>query len=165
MNDETSERIIKKYPNRRLYDTAISRYITLEDIRKLVKEGIRFRVIDAKTEEDLTRSTLLQLIAEQEGKSPAILTTELLELIVRTYGDTMQGFMALYLRESVEVFLSQQKLMREQMASLIQTAPVSVFAEVAKQNLRLWQSMQESFLKSMSPETPPSDQSGKPKKG
>jgi polyhydroxyalkanoate synthesis regulator protein len=77
----------------------------------------------------------------------------------------MQGFMALYLRESVEVFLSQQKLMREQMASLIQTAPVSVFAEVAKQNLRLWQSMQESFLKSMSPETPPSDQRGKPKNG
>ncbi len=164
MNDETSERIIKKYPNRRLYDTAISRYITLEDVRKLVKNGVKFRVIDAKTDEDLTRSTLLQLIAEQEGKNPAILTTELLELIVRTYGDAMQGFMALYLRESMEVFLSQQKLMREQMTNLIQTAPVSVFAEVARQNLRLWQSLQESFLKSMTGEAKNPDGSQKPPK-
>jgi polyhydroxyalkanoate synthesis repressor PhaR len=164
MNSENSEHIIKKYSNRRLYDTAISRYITLEDVRRLVKSGVKFRVVDAKTDEDLTRCILLQLIVEQEERGQAIFTTEILELIVKTYGDAMQGFMAIYIRESMNVFLKQQKLMQEQMANLINTAPVSVFTEVAKQNLRLWQSVQDGFLKAMSSDDTRKDGGTKPPK-
>lgn len=165
MSTDSIERIIKKYPNRRLYDTAISKYITLDTVRKLVKSSIKFRVVDARTEEDLTRSVLLQLILEQEEKGQAIFTTEFLEQIVRAYGDAMQGFMALYLRESLEVFLKQQTLIQEQMATLIQTAPLSVFTELTRQNLRLWQSMQESFLKSREREEPKGDGGGGLKDG
>ncbi len=143
-----SERIIKKYPNRRLYDTAISKYVTLEDICRLVKEGTKFRVLDAKSGEDLTRSILLQIILEQEEKGQPILTTDVLEEIIRAYGDAMQGFMSRYLEESMGFFLQQQKAMQEQMADLVRKAPMSVFAEMAQRNLSLWQSMQESLLES-----------------
>jgi polyhydroxyalkanoate synthesis repressor PhaR len=163
MSTDSRERIIKKYPNRRLYDTAISRYITLDAVRELVKNSVKFRVVDAKTEEDLTRSVLLQLILEQEEKKQAIFATELLEQIVRAYGDAMQSFMALYLKESLEVFLKQQTLMQEQMTHLIQTAPLSVFTELTRQNLRLWQSMQESFLQSR--KEPKGDGGGGPQGG
>lgn len=137
----TMERIIKKYPNRRLYDTDVSRYVTLEDIRQLVKEGAKFRVIDAKTEDNITRSILLQIIIEQEEKGQPILTTELLEKLIRSYGDTMQGFMSSYLQESMDFFVRQQRMMQEQMSSLMQNAPMSIFAQLAQRNLDLWQSL------------------------
>jgi polyhydroxyalkanoate synthesis repressor PhaR len=145
-----TERIIKKYPNRRLYDTAVSSYITLEDIRKLVKDGVKFTVVDAKSDEDITRGILLQIILEQEEQGKPIFTQEVLEQIIRTYGNAMQGFMASYLEESLAVFFKQQKVMEEQMATLLESGPMSVFGDMAKQNLRLWQSMQESFLQSYS---------------
>lgn len=144
----TMERIIKKYPNRRLYDTDVSRYVTLEDIRQLVKEGAKFRVIDAKTEDNITRSILLQIIIEQEEKGQPILTTELLEKLIRSYGDTMQGFMSSYLQESMDFFVRQQRMMQEQMSSLMQNAPMSIFAQLAQRNLDLWQSLQESWIRS-----------------
>lgn len=142
-----NERIIKKYPNRRLYDTAVSAYITLEDIRRLVREGAKLRIIDAKTEEDITRSILMQVILEQEEQGKPIFTRAVLEQIIRAYGDTMQGFMTSYLEQSLAVFTQQQKLMEEQMAKLMETGPMSVFGDLARQNLKLWQSMQETFLK------------------
>lgn len=144
----TMERIIKKYPNRRLYDTDVSRYVTLEDIRQLVKEGAKFRVVDAKTEDNITRSILLQIIIEQEEKGQPILTTELLEKLIRSYGDTMQGFMSSYLQESMDFFVKQQRMMQEQMSSLMQNAPMSIFAQLAQRNLDLWQSLQESWIRS-----------------
>lgn len=112
MSNENNERIIKKYPNRRLYDTAISKYVTFGDIRRLVREAIKFRVVDAKTDEDITRSVLLQLILEEEEKGQPIFTTEILEQIIRTYGNAMQGFMTAYLKESMDVFLTQQNSCR-----------------------------------------------------
>lgn len=142
-----TERIIKKYPNRRLYDTAVSAYITLEDVRRLVRDGVPFRVVDAKTEEDLTRGLLLQIILEQEEQGKPIFSREILEQIIRTYGDTMQGFMTTYLEQSLAVFLKQQKLMEEQMSDFLETGPLSAFGDLTRQNLRLWQSMQETFLK------------------
>jgi polyhydroxyalkanoate synthesis repressor PhaR len=142
-----TERIVKKYPNRRLYDTTSSRYVTLEDIRTLVRESVRFRIVDAKTDEDITRSILLQIILEQEDKGQPIFSTEVLEQIIRSYGDTMQGFLSSYLKQSIEVFLQQQKLVQEQMAGLMQSGPLSVFTELTQKNLRLWQSMQETALK------------------
>lgn len=142
-----TERIVKKYPNRRLYDTTSSRYVTLEDIRTLVRESVRFRIVDAKTDEDITRSILLQIILEQEDKGQPIFGTEVLEQIIRCYGDTMQDFLSSYLKQSIAVFLQQQKLMQEQMAGLMQSGPLSVFTELTQKNLRLWQSMQETALK------------------
>lgn len=161
MNNATSERLIKRYSNRRLYDTVISRYITFEDVRCLVKEDIGFRIVDAKTGEDLTRNILLQLIMEQEEKGQAIFSTEMLQLFVRTYGDTLQGFMAIYIRESLEVFLKQQKLLQEQMATLVKTGPVSVFTELARQNIRFLQSMQEGLASARGGEEPKPDGGGK----
>lgn len=154
MSSETSERIIKRYSNRRLYDTAISRYITFEDVRKLVKEEIRFRIMDARSEEDLTRNILLQLILEQEEKGQAIFSTEMLQLFVRTYGETMQGLMAVYISESLEIFIKQQKLLQEQLANLIKTGPVLAFTELARHNLRFMQSVQDGIA-SAREEKPP----------
>jgi polyhydroxyalkanoate synthesis repressor PhaR len=155
-----TERIIKKYPNRRLYDTAVSRYVTLGDIRLLVTTGTKFRVVDAKTDEDLTRNILLQIILEAEEKGQPIFSTEVLQQLIRSYGDAMQGFLTMYLEQSLEVFLQQQKLMQEQMTGLIKSGPLSVFADLAQQNLRLWQSLQDSALKSYGFGAPPSPTSG-----
>ncbi len=86
-------RIIKKYPNRRLYDTEISSYITLEEVRQLVIDGEDFEVRDAKSGDDLTRSVLLQIISEHEETGQPMFTTQLLSQVIRFYGDSMQGFM------------------------------------------------------------------------
>ena len=140
-------RIIKKYPNRRLYDTAQSRYVALDDIRRLVVEGVEFRVVDAKSEADITRTILLQIIVEQEEKGQPILSTELLEKLIRFYGDTLQVFMASYLEKSVDFFSRRQEKIQEQMATLMEDAPLSVLTEMAERNLDLWKSMQDGFLK------------------
>lgn len=145
--DMTTERIIKKYPNRRLYDTGVSRYVTIEDIRLLVRSGEKFRVVDAKTDEDITRNLLLQVILEQEDKGPPIFTIEILEQLIRTYGDAMQGFMTTYLKQSLDIFLQQQRVVQEQMDGLLKNGPVSAFTELAQQNLKLWQSLQANALK------------------
>src|SRR5690606_21057616 len=102
-------RIIKKYPNRRLYDTEISSYITIEDVRQLIVDGEDFEVRDAKSGNDLTRSVLLQIIAEQESDGEPVLSTQLLSQIIRFYGDSLQGFMGSYLERSMQVFLDQQQ--------------------------------------------------------
>lgn len=149
------ERIIKKYSNRRLYDTEISAYVTLDDVRRLVKAGVKFKVVDAKTDEDITRSILMQVILEQEERGRPIFTQEMLEQIIRTYGDAMQGFMTSYLEQSMAVFLKQQQAVQEQMANLIQTAPASIYADLAQHNLKLWQTLQEGFRKAYSQEWPP----------
>ena len=97
-------RIIKKYPNRRLYDTVESRYITLSDIRRLVVEHIDFIVIDKKTQSDITRSILLQVIAEQEHCNSPIMSREFLSQVIRSYGTPVQTGMAGYLEQSVRQF-------------------------------------------------------------
>jgi polyhydroxyalkanoate synthesis repressor PhaR len=97
-------RVVKKYPNRRLYDTVESRYITLADIRRLVIERIDFVVIDKKTQADITRSILLQVIAEQEHGSQPIMSREFLSQVIRSYGTPVQSGMAGYLEQSVRQF-------------------------------------------------------------
>jgi polyhydroxyalkanoate synthesis repressor PhaR len=143
----TDEHIIKKYANRRLYDTALSRYVTLDDIRRLVIEGRKFRVIDAKTEADITRSILLQIIVEQEEQGNPILGVNLLERIIRFYGDALQGYMGGYLERSLDVFMKQQEIFHKQMASLMENAPMSAMTEIAQRNMAAWQGMQEAMLK------------------
>ena len=107
-------RIIKKYPNRRLYDTEISSYVTLEDVRQLIVDGEGFEVRDARTGNDLTRSVLLQILAEHEDIGQPIFSTQLLTTVIRFYGDSLQGIVGSYLEKSIQVFSEQQQQLLEQ---------------------------------------------------
>ncbi len=111
-------RVIKKYPNRRLYDTETSAYITLTNVRQLVMDSARFVVRDAKTNEDLTRSILLQIILEEETGGAPMFTEAVLANIIRFYGDAMQSFMGTYLEKNVQAFLDLQVKMAEQTKGL-----------------------------------------------
>ena len=140
-------RVIKKYPNRRLYDTAISSYITLEDVKQLVLERAEFHVIDARTNTDITRGILLQIISEQEEQGSPIFTTDVLAHIIRFYGDTLQGMMGNYLEKSLQAFVDQQHLFREQMRSFIGKNPLAMMTELVEHNLSLWKSVNERLQK------------------
>ena len=107
-------RIIKKYPNRRLYDTETSSYITLHDVKKLVLEHVDFRVEDAKTKEDLTRAILLQIILEEESAGAPMFSSDMLSQIIRFYGNAMQGMMGTYLEKNIHTFIDMQKRLQEQ---------------------------------------------------
>ncbi len=113
-----SKRVIKKYPNRRLYDTETSAYITLAEIRQLVMKSANFVVRDAKTNEDLTRSILLQIILEEEAGGAPMFTEAVLGNIIRFYGNAMQGFMGAYLEKNVQSFMDLQVKMTEQSKGL-----------------------------------------------
>lgn len=106
-------RVIKKYPNRRLYDTVESRYITLADVRRLVVERIDFVVVDKKDNADITRSILLQVIAEQEHLADPILTRDFMVNVIRSYGSTLQTLVSGHLEQSLKLFMSQQPQGRE----------------------------------------------------
>ena len=139
-------RIIKKYPNRRLYDTAISSYITLEDVRQLVADEEEFEVRDAKSGEDLTRSVLLQIISEHEDRGQPMFTTKLLAQMIRFYGDSMQGFMGSYLERSLQIFMDQQQQFRDQLGTLLGRTPWSMLNDLAERNLDMWNNMQKGLL-------------------
>lgn len=139
-------RIIKKYPNRRLYDTEISSYITLEEVRQLVVDGERFEVRDAKTGDDLTRSVLLQIISEHEERGQPMFTTQLLSQVIRFYGDSLQGFMGSYLEKSLQVFLDQQTQFRSQLNNIMGRTPWSMLNDMTERNMDVWKSLQQGFL-------------------
>ena len=149
MNDV---RIIKKYPNRRLYDTEISRYITLEEVRQLVLQNIRFRVEDKRSREDITRSILLQVIAEQEQGGDPIFTTELLTFILRFYGNPMQASIGRYLELSTRLFMDQQGGFTDQLRLMLGQAqqPLSALKEIAERQVPIWRSVRKEFLKNLS---------------
>ena len=107
-------RLIKKYPNRRLYDTQTSSYITLSDVKELVLKQDEFQVIDAKSNEDLTRSILLQIILEEENTGTPMFSHDMLTQFIRSYGSAMQGVMGNYLEKNVQAFLEIQKNIQEQ---------------------------------------------------
>ena len=108
-------RLIKKYPNRRLYDTRTSTYITLADVKKLVLQGEEFQVVDAKTSEDLTRSILLQVILEEETAGAPMFSSDVLTQFIRSYGNAMQGMLGPYLERNMQLFSEIQKRMQEQL--------------------------------------------------
>lgn len=145
-------RIIKKYPNRRLYDTAISSYITLIDVRRLVLDGIDFKVVDAKTKEDITRQILLQIISEEEVSGNPIFSSELLTQVIRSYGGGMQQMVSSYLEKTMDLFAEQQKVLREQTRNLIDTNPLAVMTQVAERNLSMWKKMNTDMFESLSSE-------------
>jgi polyhydroxyalkanoate synthesis repressor PhaR len=138
-------RIIKKYPNRRLYDTEISSYITIEDVRQLIVDGENFEVRDAKTGEDLTRVVLLQIISEQEQDGEPILSTQLLSHIIRFYGDSMQGFMGNYLERSMQLFMEQQQQFRQQMGGMLGQTPWTMMNQLTERNMEMWQEFQRNL--------------------
>lgn len=107
-------RLIKKYPNRRLYDTRTSSYITLADVKQLVLKQERFQVVDAKSGEDLTRTILLQIILEEESNGAPLLSHDVLTQFIRSYGGAMQSFMANCLERNVQLFAEMQKNFQEQ---------------------------------------------------
>ena len=107
-------RLIKKYPNRRLYDTATSSYITLADVKQLVLDHVIFKVVDAKSEEDLTRAILLQIILEEESAGAPMFSSDMLSQIIRFYGNAMQGMMGSYLDKNVQTFVEIQRRLQEQ---------------------------------------------------
>ena len=129
------KRLIKKYPNRRLYDTAISSYITLADVKNLVLDGVEFEVIDTKTKADITRSVLLQIIAEEEQEGEPIFSTELLAKVIRAYGGNEQDMLTSFLEKSMQLWMEQQRLFREQARTLMEGTPMSILAQIAERNL------------------------------
>ncbi|MDB5809304.1 MAG: polyhydroxyalkanoate biosynthesis repressor PhaR [Betaproteobacteria bacterium] len=133
-------RIIKKYPNRRLYDTTTSIYITLADVKKLVLENVNFKVEDAKTKDDLTRTILLQIILEEEsGNGAPMFTSDVLSKIIRFYGNAMQGMMGNYLEKNIHTFIEIQKKLQAQSSAM--------YGGTATPNAEAW----SEFLKMQGP--------------
>ena len=115
---ENQVRLIKKYPNRRLYDTKTSSYITLVDVKQMVLKQEEFQAVDAKTGDDLTRQILLQIILEEESGGSPMFTSEALSQMIRTYGNAMQGMMGGYLEKNINAFQEMQKSLQEQSTKL-----------------------------------------------
>jgi polyhydroxyalkanoate synthesis repressor PhaR len=144
----TNERVIKKYANRRLYDSTASKHVTFDDIRKLILAGEQVKVVDDKSGEDLTRATLLQIIAEQEQFGTPVLSTDLLGTIIRFYGNPVQELLTRYLEQSFGSVLRQQKAMQAEMTKAFES-PMGPFADLARQNMEMWSNMQASMLGAM----------------
>ena len=114
-------RVIKKYPNRRLYDTATSSYITLADVKKLVLDNVEFKVVDAKSNEDLTRQILLQIIIDEEAGGMPMFSSDMLSQIIRFYGNAMQGMMGTFLEKNIQTFMQIQQRLQEQSRGVLGT--------------------------------------------
>lgn len=153
-------RVIKKYPNRRLYDTTESKYITLADVRRLVVDRTDFVVLDQKTQEDITRSILLQVIAEQEHVGEPLMSEDFLAQVIRAYGGAMQGFVGSYLEQSLKLFMSQQQQIKDRMRSMVGMEPFAGVANLAERNLAQWTALQEQMLKNMIGGSRPPPRSG-----
>ena len=143
-------RVIKKYPNRRLYDTHESRYITLADVKGLVIGKIAFIVIDKKSGDDITRSILLQVISEQELKGEAIMSQDFLSQVIRSYGKSVPGFLAKYLDESMKLILTQQQNLRGQVKRVVGGDPFVAVADAAQKNFNRWKSLQDEVFRRFS---------------
>jgi len=143
-------RVIKKYPNRRLYDTHESRYITLADVKDLVIGKIYFVVIDKKSGDDITRSILLQVISEQEQQGEAIMSQDFLSQVIRSYGKSVPGFLAKYLDESMKLILTQQQNLRGQVKRVVGGDPFVAVADAAQKNFNRWKSLQDEVFRRFS---------------
>ena len=155
-------RVIKKYPNRRLYDTVESRYITLADIRRLVMDKVDFVVIDKKSQDDITRSILLQVIAEQEHVGEPLMSQDFLAQVIRSYGGAMQSFVGSYLEQSLKLLSSQQQQIRDHMRGVMGNDAYDTISTLTQKNLERWRSIQEDIFKAMNSggSSSPSDDSG-----
>ncbi len=142
--------VIKKYANRRLYNTATSAYVTLDDLAKMVREGTDFVVYDAKTNEDLTRQILTQIIFDEESRGEALLPVQFLRQLIGFYGGHMQSVLPSYLEMSLENFSRQQEQFRSQMTKAFGGAPAvgvgaTLMEEAARQNMAMFQNAMKMF--------------------
>ncbi|WP_417513069.1 polyhydroxyalkanoate synthesis repressor PhaR [Minwuia sp.] len=129
---------IKKYANRRLYNTATSSYVTLDHLAEMVQDDVHFVVYDAKTNEDITRSVLAQIIFEAEGKGQNVLPVNFLRQLISFYGDSLQGILPSYLEMSMEAFAKNREQMKEQFGGAIET-PMKQFEDVTRRNMEMFQ--------------------------
>lgn len=137
--------VIQKYANRRLYNKATSSYITLDDLSKMVKDGVDFVVNDAKTGEDITRKVLTQIIFEEEGRGQNLLPVPFLRQLIGFYGDRMQAFLPSYLELSLESFIRQQERMREKFTAVAPVPVLGMFDEQVRQNMALFDRAMKMF--------------------
>lgn len=144
----TQPRLIKKYPNRRLYDTSQSSYITLNDVRKLVIEETPFTVVDRQTNKDITRSILLQIIMEQESGGKPLFSADLLVQFIRNY-DTSSPNSAFspFLEESMKRFKENQDMFNEQFEGMLGGESLDTWVKMNEQNMQIWNEMQQTILK------------------
>ena len=144
-------RVIRKYANRRLYDATASRHVTLEDIRRLIASGEQVQVLDDRSGEDLTRAVLLQIISEQEQFGSPVLSVQLLEGIIRFYGNPVQDLLSRYLEQSLGTVMQQQRSVQAQMVKAMET-PLAPLADLTRQNMEMWSRMQAQVLAAFSPQ-------------
>ncbi|MFC7378075.1 polyhydroxyalkanoate synthesis repressor PhaR [Brevundimonas sp. GCM10030266] len=160
--------VIKKYANRRLYNTATSAYVTLEDLARMVREGTEFVVYDAKTNEDLTRQILTQIIFEEESRGEALLPVQFLRQLIGYYGGQMQGVLPSYLEMSLDNFTRQQEQIRGQFSKAFGGAPgAGLMDEAVKRNMamfaeamKMWPGFGAGVTRQAAPaptEAPPAD--------
>lgn len=140
-------RVIKKYPNRRLYDTERSAYITLADVHDFIRKGEDFKVQDSDSGEDITRSILVQIILDQESGDSPIFTTEMLTKFIRFYDDAAQNLFGEFLEKNMQMFTDQQKRFQQKVVEGIIENPLpKMVQEAAERNLEFWAEMQKSFI-------------------
>ncbi len=152
---------IKKYANRRLYNTGTSTYVTLEDLAAMVKDGEDFLVYDAKTGDDITRSVLAQIIFEQENKAGQnLLPTTFLRQLIRFYGDSMQMVVPKYLEQSIDTLTREQEKFRKQLANTFSGTPFAPLEEHVRRNMELFQQTFSMFK----PFAPPRSETSEPDK-
>jgi polyhydroxyalkanoate synthesis repressor PhaR len=140
--DDSGVVIIKKYANRRLYNTETSSYITLEHLAAMVREGREFQVLDARTDEDITRSVLTQIIMEEESRGQTMLPVNFLRQLISMYGDSMQAMVPQYLDASMEAFRRNQAQFHKAMEGAFAGGP---FAEIAKRNMEMFEAAASAF--------------------
>ena len=144
--DANGATIIKKYANRRLYNTATSSYVTLDFLAEMVKSGEDFVVYDAKTGEDITHSVLTQIIFEEESKGTNLLPIEFLRQLIKFYGDSLQNFVPSYLEMSMNAFAQNQEDMRKRMRDTFGSAPgYAMFEETVRKNMELYGQAMKMF--------------------
>ncbi len=133
-------RLLKKYPNRRIYDTELSRFITVDDVRRMVLDGQSFQVVDSRSGDDLTRATLLQVITEMEAQGQeSLLTNRVLEELIRFYGNSANGFLRGLLEQSICSLLEQKNLFQGTVKQAIDsTNPVPLVTGIAKRYADFW---------------------------
>lgn len=132
-------RIIKKYPNRRMYDTSQSKYVNLEFIRVLINERHDFTIVDSKTEADITKSILLQIISESEASGEqSLLTDVLLKQLIRFYDSDMEVFVRQYLEQSIVQFIEQQDKVQGMMNNMVNNSPIALFSQMMEKNMAAW---------------------------
>ena len=143
--------IIKKYANRRLYNTETSSYITLDHLAAMTREGRDFKVLDARTDEDITHNVLTQIIMDEESQGQALLPVSFLRQLIALYGDSMQSMVPQYLEASMEAFRRNQQQFRSAMEGAFSGGP---FAEIAKRNMAMFEAATDAFKPGAKPGAP-----------